>query len=33
MTNNVRRQSDGAHRMAMRFVDAGYECTLAPFRP
>lgn len=25
--------SDGAHRMAMRFVDAGYECTLAPFRP
>lgn len=24
---------DGAHRMAMRFVDAGYECTLAPFKP
>lgn len=24
---------DGAHRMAMRFVDAGHECVLAPFRP
>ena len=24
---------DGAHRMAMRFVDNGYECTLAPFKP
>lgn len=24
---------DGAHRMAMRFLDHGYECTLAPFKP
>jgi hypothetical protein len=23
---------DGAHRMAMRFLDHGYECTLAPFK-
>ena len=23
----------GAHRMAMRFIEAGYECTLAPFTP